>query len=91
MYILQTSLSLSPYHEGKSRRKTWHNSKEEILEAQREREKRRDRKRCINQTDRGDLWRGMDKVVGVLATRSLVGKTDGARCQVLYQIARHRH
>lgn len=47
-----------------------------------------DPERCINQSDRGDLWRGMDKV---RATRSLVGKTDGARCQVLYQIARHRH
>lgn len=37
--ILQTSLSLSPYHERKSREKTWHNSKEEILEAPRERER----------------------------------------------------
>lgn len=89
MYILQTSLSLSI-----PRRQI---EKKDLAQFERrnlrgpEREKSRDRKRCINQTDRGDLWRGMDKVVGVLATRSLVGKTDGARCQVLYQIARHRH
>lgn len=54
---LSLSLSLLSYHERKSRGKTRHNWKEEILEAPRKRE------RCINQTDRGDLWRGMDKVV----------------------------